>query len=131
MAVSFPAGSTVVSGTTSLTLTWPTNAVGDLALLTVVNKASTVTPATPTGWTLLVTGTGGTGTLGAGTGPVRVTIFQRVLTAVQSGTFTVTLTSGDVAMGGINLFRSDVVGATWAVTSHDPSGTGRTCRPSR
>jgi hypothetical protein len=70
----------VNTGTASISVT-PTlpagAAAGDRIYLMVANSPATTTPNTPTGWTSLNTQSLGTGTLGATTGPRRLTLFWR------------------------------------------------------
>jgi cytochrome c-type biogenesis protein CcmE len=80
VTASFVATSTpVISSVAAVTATLPTGtASGDIVYLTAVTKPATATIATPTGWTLVNTQSLGTGTEGAGTGPVRISVFSRV-----------------------------------------------------
>lgn len=106
MAASYVAFGAVASGQTSVAPAYPSGvAAGDLVTMIVVNKPDTVTPTTPTGWTRLYTGTGGTGSLGGGTGLVRGTVFVREATGTLTGSQTVTVTSGDSASASMVLWR--------------------------
>jgi hypothetical protein len=63
-------------------------------------KPDTATVATPANWTLVGSETGGSGSVGAGTGATRVHVYKRTATAALSGTtqsFTITGGSSPVA----------------------------------
>lgn len=71
------------SGASSLSVTWPTNAIGDVALL-IVTTTTTVT--TPSGWTLLASDTVNTS--------AHLYVFWQGLTAVKSGSQALSFTTG-------------------------------------
>lgn len=83
MALSYVGSATSTYGITSVTPSNPsgyTATNGDLALILVVSKRSaTATPNTPSGWWRWDTEEVGTGTPGAGTGPLRLTIFYQTI----------------------------------------------------
>lgn len=80
-----PTGTATGTGTTSVTPATPgTMNDGNIVLIFVFNKPNTSTPATPTDWTLVGTGTGGTGIQGIDTGQTRITVFSRVKTTAWS-----------------------------------------------
>jgi hypothetical protein len=105
-----------VVGTTSLTVPYPTGIrAGDLLVLAVANKYQPNTPSTPAGWTLPANGqgTGGSGTdTAADQGTVYATVFVKVATGSESGSQTVTINSGNSAVGRMLLVRG-WGGATW------------------
>lgn len=109
MTITFGASGSAANGTTSLSVGYPSGiAQNDLLILTVVHKyPAASTPATPSGWTAPSnnSGTGGTGT-GADSGEAAVTMFYRVADGTESGNVTVTITSGNSALGAIHRYRS-------------------------
>ena len=120
-----------IFGTTTATATLPagyTVTADDRAYLLCVNKrAATTTPATPSGWTSLGTVQVGTGATGAGTGPLRLTIFFKDL--VGGDTVPAVTISGTGAVIGVvcAIYRK---GATetfnHAVVSMDDTGSSTT-----
>jgi hypothetical protein len=87
-------------------------ATGDRVFMVVGNKPETANPTTPTGWSLAGTATGGGGTTGARTGPVRITVFYRDKDASWSTMPLVTVTGANVSWAGATVYRSTV---GWAV----------------
>lgn len=85
MALTFVGDSNPVSGTTSATADTGAItgggaplAVNDHVFLHIANKRPAVTPSTPAGWTLVGSSVQvGSGTPGAGDGPLRITVFYR------------------------------------------------------
>jgi hypothetical protein len=80
-------GTSTASATTAA-LPYPASGVlaGDIPLIVCISKASTGTGepptiADPTGFTKLFEAWGGTGTAGAGTGPVKVTVWEKTVDA--------------------------------------------------
>jgi hypothetical protein len=87
------------TGTTSVTPGAPASlADGDYEIIIVQNKPDTVTPTTPTDWTLIGTVAGGSGASGNSTGASRVTMFGREKTAAWSAQPAITVTSGTSAL---------------------------------
>ncbi len=119
-------------GTTTVTPALPagyTAVDGDLVVVMVSNKLPTTTPNTPTNWTRLVTGSGGGGTAGIDTGPVRATMFWR---EVSGGSITIpaftqpshtnaTILAWTVVYRGDN--GIDTSALDWAGMSDTSSGT--------
>jgi hypothetical protein len=106
---------TAAAGTTSLAVPYPSGIrAGDLLVLSVANKYQTYTPTTPAGWTLPANGqgTGGSGAEGVDQGTVYATAFVKVATGTETGSQTVTITSGNSAVGRMLLVRG-WGGATW------------------
>lgn len=121
------------AGSTSVAPAYPENEPGDLLLLLVGVRNSTVNPTTPTNWNSLGSYTGGAGVFGVDAGGAKVQGFSRVVTgtAPLTGTQSVTLTSGNTALGYICAVHrdgayswsidtdggaDDVVNTTWSVT---------------
>jgi hypothetical protein len=116
--------------TDTITLAAPGGTAGQLAVLQVVSgHANDSIPATPSGWTLASSVSGGGGTFGASAGPRRLTFFVRVLlgsdaaptTNIPSGT------SGSAITGRVFLLsRSAGTGWRWGSAFGDDqtSGTG-------
>lgn len=106
-----------VAGTTSVAPAYPEHDYGDLLLLFVGSRASADnTPTTPAGWTSLGSYNGGVGTFGADAGNARSTVFYREATARLTGTVTVSITSGNTAIGQIvSIHRDDA--ESWVLDS--------------
>lgn len=88
---------TAARGTTSISVAYPASSVaaGRIALIFAEGKLSTATWGTnPSGYTKIVDTTGGTGSNGADTGPVRIGVWYKILTGSESGSETVALTGG-------------------------------------
>lgn len=135
VALSLVGTSAWVSGTTAPAPSYPAGVQsGDLVQLIVHSKPSTVTPATPAGWTYVGTGVGGTGTQGSGTGQTRVTVFQRVVTSAVTGTQVVTHTGGNVALAHMRAWRAaagylvqyETLLSTWTVATASTAVGGTT-----
>jgi hypothetical protein len=93
-----------VSGTTGSSVGLPagwTQAAGDVALIYVVSKPSTATPATPASWSLAHTGVIGSGGEAADTGPLRLTIFRRRRAGVAIAAPTVGTSGTGAGFGAI------------------------------
>ena len=106
MAISYVSQTTAVVGTTSLTFTYPTVSAGDLLVMYIVNKYPAAPPTTPSGWSLQLSKSGGAGSSGANTGEVLVSVYTKIATGSESGNFTVTITSGNCAVGAIARFSN-------------------------
>jgi len=89
------AAGTIAYGSTSVAAPYPVLTSGDKLLLTVGTKPNTATISTPSGWTLVGTYSGGAGTTGANTGPTTIAVFEKLATGSESGTVTVSITSGN------------------------------------
>lgn len=91
------------SGTTSATINFTPAAVGDLLVLHVVNKLTSASPTTPSGWTQYSQHIGGGGTDGSGdgSGPVKQTIYYKRATSTAAQSVTVNVPSGNVV--GVSL----------------------------
>lgn len=106
MAISYLNQYTLQGGTTSLTMIPPaSSAAGDLDIIFVANKNSSVTPTNPSGgWTLLGQQAVGTGSDGVGTGQIMLTAWYRVLTGVSTST-SITITGANRSLGGGMIYR--------------------------
>lgn len=126
MTISLVGAGAAVTGSTALTPAYPTNAVGDRLILWVTSKPFGSTVATPSGWTLLGSGTNGTTAAANDAGSMFITAFYRDVTTVLSGTQAVTVTSGDSSLGVIQSWRTDGSWSApvWAIGSDTTSGTG-------
>lgn len=92
------------AGTTSVVPGYPEHEVGDLLVLLVEVRNSTVTPTNPANWTDRGNYTGGSGTFGIDAGNAKIQAWTRHASStvgVLTGTLTVTLTSGSTAVGVI------------------------------
>jgi hypothetical protein len=131
MAVGFRAAGAVATGVTD-----PTAAVGlpagatagDLHVLVINLKSSTVTITTPTGWTALTNGevTGGAGTVGTDAGPNRVAVFTKVM-ATGDAAPTVDLSAAPNSYQAYILGFTKAANETWAdvvcASASDTSGS--------
>lgn len=96
MAISFVNAGAAASGSTSAAPAWPASPVlGNIAILTVANKYPANGPDTPAGFTLAGQFTGGAGASGVDSGNVYITVFYKVLDGTETGTVTVSVTSGN------------------------------------
>lgn len=113
MAVSYIGASATAAGTTSVAVPYPSSvAVGDLVVAVITHKPPTTRPATPTGWALVHSGQGGTGSQGVDTGQVRVSIYAREAASALSGTQSFTIASGNTCIGASLLYRK-AAGEVW------------------
>lgn len=124
MAIAYVGAGTNGVGTTSATPAYdaasPVIAAGDLFILNVASKYPANPPSTPNGWTLVGSGSGGQGASGADSGDALLTIFYKVATGAESGTETVSVTSGNSIISNIARFlRTDagIYGDSWEVTA--------------
>jgi hypothetical protein len=116
--VRFIGSGAVATGTTSITPAYPTGiAADDKLLLYVVNKYPTNGPSTPAGWALVAQVSGGSGSPGAGTGNVYVTVFEKDASGSESGSLSVTITSGNSSAGAIVAWRSSTGAFSVAATT--------------
>lgn len=95
------------TGTTSLAVPYPSGiAAGDLLVLGIANKYPANAPTTPAGWTLRSGGqtSGGSGASGVDTGSVYASQYYRLADGTESGNLSVTITSGNAAVGVILRF---------------------------
>lgn len=130
MAIGFVAQGTTPSaagagtGSTSVTPAAPTLNNTNLVLIEVKNKPDTATPSTPAGWTLVGTVAGGTGSVGADTGPVRQTVFSRVKDAGWSSMPAITVTGASASTA--QAFSYSATTGLWdvAATSGADTTTG-------
>lgn len=130
MAITLRAAGAWAAGTTSVAPTIPGGtAAGDIMLLHVVCKPFSATINTPTGWTLVPGTDGANGSTASGidSGSVQQKTFFR-LWVTGDGTPTVSITSGNVALGVIKSFQK-ASAAGWAHPlgakgSDTSSGTG-------
>jgi hypothetical protein len=110
-------GTLTTTGTTAPNIAYPSGiSEGDLLIMVLGNRPNASTFSTPSGWTAPSgnTATGGAGSEGAGTGVVRATVFTRVATGTESGSFALSLSSGTSVVGGI--FRvGRTTGKNWSV----------------
>jgi MSHA biogenesis protein MshQ len=123
-----------VAGTTSVAPGYPQHEIGDLLVLIVEVRDSTVSPTTPANWTSLGSFTGGSGVFGIDTGSAKIQAWTRHASStvgVLTGTLSVTLTSGNTAVGIICSVHRDGLpdnATAWSVDvdggSDNTAGTG-------
>lgn len=112
--ISFGAAGTVGTGSTSLTPAYPAGlASGNMILMPVASKYPANSPATPSGWTLVGQGSGGAGAAGSDSGTMYITVYSKISDGTESGTVTVTITSGNSAVG--RMFSYAKTAGTWNV----------------
>ena len=124
--VTYGALGTAANGTTSCTPSYPTGITAGQYLLCHVTSGNSGngTPTMPGDWTQLATVASTDGTYGLDTGPRRATVFGKVADGTESGTVTVSLTSGDTMRASISRWTKSA-GDSWvvdAVTGHDSDG---------
>lgn len=82
-------------------------ATGDCIYALLHVKPDTATVATPTNWTFVGSESGGSGAVGAGTGPTRMWLFKRLVPGGGlAGTETFTVTSGSSMVGYMRAYRA-------------------------
>lgn len=104
MATTFGASGTVAYGSTSVAPTYPAGiTAGDMLLLVVATKPASATINTPSGWSASAdaTATGTFGTNGVDAGPTKITVLIKVATGSESGSQSVSITSGNASWGVI------------------------------
>ena len=113
---------TAATGTTSIAPSLPTGyAVNDIFLLFVETANQTVT--TPSGWTIVTNSPQGTGTAG-GTSATGLSVFWKRAASTSESAPTVTISSGNHAIGQIMAFRGCVTsGNPWDVTAGNVAST--------
>lgn len=132
MSISYVAkGATASPQAASITVGLPTGyAVGDLLVAWVGSYHPTETPATATsGWSLLVTQSGGAGSAGTNTGPRRLSVFTKIVDTVTetTPTFTISSATGSYIQGRIWLLQR-TGGTGWLIDAgsgaDDVDGSG-------
>lgn len=124
MAVAFGSQGTVASGTTSLSVAYPASiSAGDLLVLCICNKFPANGPSTPAGWTLPTDGqrSGGSGVDGNDSGNVFATVFYKEADGTESGSLSVTITSGDCAVG--RMLRYTKGAGAWQISAVNGTDT--------
>ncbi len=107
MAVSYVSSGSAVYSTSNPSPTTPTHNVNDFLLLTVGTKPDTTPATAPAGWTSLGSATGGAGTTGIDTGPMRVGLFYRIADGSASDTTgAITITGNNVSAAQVHVFRN-------------------------
>jgi hypothetical protein len=126
-AVAFGAIGSAATGTTSLSVAYPADIPrGSLIVLSVANKHPSNGPSTPTGWQLINNSQreGGIGSNAADSGSVFSTVFVRVADGSESGNVSVSIPSGDCAVGVISYYTkaSNTVWDVVATRASDNTG---------
>ena len=123
MAITYVGAGSIVYSTGNPVTTAAANAVGDLLILLIGTKPDSTPATTPSGWTSLGNASGGTGSTGIDTGPMRVGVFYKVATSTNETAGTVTVTGNNVSTAQIFAFRAgagnvlDIVGTGAADTT--------------
>ena len=129
MTISYGAAGASASAAESVSPALPAGAsAGMLAVLQVVSgHQDDSVPATPSGWSLAGSFSGGGGSFGAGTGPRRITFFVRELLASNSAP-TVSIPTGGtgstIAARIYTLSRSAGTGWRWAAATAEDTSSG-------
>ena len=114
MAVTYLSSGAVVYSTGNPSPVTPTHSVGDMLILTVGTKPDTTPATAPAGWTLLGAVSGGTGTTGIDTGPMRVGIFYRIADGTAADTTgAITITGNNVSAAQVHVFQK--TGTVWDI----------------
>lgn len=123
--VSFVAIGTGSNGSTSVTPSYPAGIAANQYLVCMVSSGGTgnPTPSTPGGWTSLGSATTTDGTYGVDTGPRRMTAFGKIADGTESGTLSVTITSGDTCRATISSF-SKAGSGSWVVDGVTANDSG-------
>lgn len=129
MTISYIDAGTTDYGTTPLVPAYPSGfATGDLLVLHVTNKPETAVPTTPAGWTLEESRSGGSGSAGADSGDVLVSVYTKTADGTESGTLSVTITGANSARAKMYAYTSSNTSALWLTDSADgvdsTAGTG-------
>ena len=114
MSISYVGISGSAIGVDSLVFTYPGGiAAGDLLVLAISNKYPTNGPTTPSGWTAPTNNqrSGGAGSNGENTGSVYSTVYVKVATGDESGYLSVSIPSGNCAVGRLLAYRKS--GSSW------------------
>lgn len=113
-------------GTTSINVSYPAGvAAGRIAILIASVKLSSATFGTVTGFDLIGTQTGGTGTSANDAGTTRVGVWYRVLTGSESGSVNVTNDTGVSSCGAMSIYTGTAGGwATPAFVAGSDTGHG-------
>lgn len=125
MAVTSVSSGTPTTGTTSVALNYPASIVaGNMLVIFICNKYPNNGPTVPSGWTAPANNqwSGGAGAAGVDTGTVYATMFYKIAVGGETGTLTVTVTSGDCC-SGVMYQATKVAGKIWDT----PLCTGGAC----
>ena len=129
--VTYAALGTAASGGASVAPTYPSGIVAGHYLTLHVTSGATndETPTTPSGWTLLATGTGTDGSaFGVDNGPRRATVFGKIADGTESGTLTVNITNGNTCRGNFIRWTKTEGSGSWDVVGQgggdSTDGTG-------
>jgi len=121
VTISYGAAGTAASHTDTVIPPLPAGAAaGQLAICQVVSgHPNDSIPATPSGWSLVGSSSGGGGTFGLNTGPRRLTFFARVLAGGDTAPTTMIPSGSSGSVIGARVFtlsRTAGTGWRWAVT---------------
>jgi hypothetical protein len=140
MAIAFGTAGAAATGTTPLSVAYPTSiSAGDLLILFVANKYPTNGPSLPGGF-FAPSGnqySRGGGTPGADTGDVYITVYLRIADGTETGSVSVTVTGANTSIG--RMFRytksatstwgyacaggsDNAAGTSWSVTAGSDPG---------
>lgn len=125
MAISYINSGTAVFSTSSVSPTSPTHAVGDILILTIGTKPDTAGSPSPTGYQSITAGTGGQGSSGIDTGPMRGSVWYRIATSTGSADDpgSISIASNNVSGAQIHVFRPSDITATIDIVGTNASDT--------
>lgn len=114
MTIAYQNTGTAATGTNVLSIPYPSGiSAGDILLCCISSKGGstpTTPPTKPTGWEIIVRRNGGSGTAGADSGTVWVTVFAKIAVGTESGNLSVTTSSDSTngsAVGHIERWTRD------------------------
>jgi len=139
MTIAFGAAGAVAPGTTSLSIAYPTGiTAGQMLLMFISNKYPTNGPSLPAGWSAPANNqfSRGGGTPGVDTGDMYITLFYKIADGTETGSQSVTVTSGNSCLGVIMRYTKttggwqiacaggsdNVAGTAWSVTAASNPG---------
>jgi hypothetical protein len=132
MAISYINSGTAVFSTSTVAPTSPSHQVGDILILTIGTKPDTAGAPSLTGYTSITAGTGGQGSSGIDTGPMRGSVWYRIATSTGAtdDPGTISIASNNVSGAQIHVFRpsntTDTIDIVGTNASDTTTGTAFT-----
>lgn len=113
LLVSHVASGGMAFGTTNPIIPYPAGiAAGDMLVMSIAWRDSTLSISPPGGWASVDLATGGKGTDGVDSGPVRVRMYTKVADGTETGNLAITASS-TAHVGEMSLYRK--TGGTWSI----------------
>lgn len=109
----------VAGAATTVSPTYPAGlAQNDVVVIALLSRESATAATTPASWALVGAAAIGSGAVGAGTGPTRLTFFSRVVpSGGLTGSQAVAVTSGTSTLACMKAYRAADANATWATST--------------